>query len=65
MGDVIGEAKVLVKDHIQVADRRICNEYVGGCRIKVVGKEGRGLFELVTQTYKYEFSLKGVKAQEI
>jgi len=30
-----------------------------------VGKEGLGLFELVTQTYKYEFSLKGVKAQEI
>ena len=33
--------------------------------IKVVGKEGLGLVELVTQTYKHELGLKGVKAQEI
>ena len=29
MGDVIGEAEVLVKTHTKVADRRICSECVG------------------------------------
>ena len=66
MGDVIGEAKVLVKNHTQVADRRIWCECVGGCRVKI---EGNGwiwnFLQLLTEAYKDEFSFRRVQAHEI
>ena len=66
MGDVIGEAEVLVENHTKVADRRICSECVGGCRVKVDGNRGIWDFlKLLTEAYKYEFSFRGVQAQEI
>src|ERR1043165_3761813 len=37
IGDVVGEAQVLVKNHTKVMDRRICSECAGRCRIKVDG----------------------------
>jgi len=66
MGDVIGEAEVLVKNHTKVADRRICSECMGRCRVK--GDGNRWIWDflkLLTEAYKYKFSFRGVQAQEI
>jgi len=66
MGDVIGEAEVLVKNHTKVADRRICSECVGRCRVKVDGNRWIWDFlKLLAEAYKYKFSFRGVQAQEI
>src|SRR2546428_13931957 len=64
--DVIGEAEVLVKNHTKVADRRICSECVGRCRVKVDGNRWIwDFFKLLTEAYKYKLSFGGVQAQEI
>ena len=55
MGDVIGKAEVLVKNHTKVADRRICSECVGRCGVKVDGNRWDFL-KLLTEAYKYKFS---------
>jgi len=42
MCDVIGEAKVLVKNYTYVADRKGWRECVSRCRVKVIGVDFGG-----------------------
>ena len=66
MSDVTGEAKVLVKNYTQGADKRVWSQCVGRGRVKVKGNRWVWKFlELYQGANKYKFNFLWIQEQEI